>query len=340
MSSPAAVERNKKLPLSSVTPLYGLSTDTDRLVLTDDVTITRISEEQLQVLSADDVFIQHIRLYQPQHLPWKTVYLTPDQVTAVSEFCRTVGTDLWRGAAEGERPLLTFVFPVSQLLRAFQLFKPGRLVAGDTSFFVHTQAMGCTTLSLARCSEMSIDFQFVQQFSPQYQFKSEEVPFFLSFFHEFHTIWPTLQRYPQIDLALHRYAKESAMYGEAVDLIISLEALLVPEEEGIAYRLSQRVANLLGADAATRKELFRRVRECYGLRSKIVHGAKFKQKEISAAQQLDWLREIARRVLLSVMALAAEMELGSDFYASLNDMCFDDDLRRSIQAKASRLLHC
>jgi|SRR3984893_19209807 len=339
MSSPTSVESDRRLPLSSVTPLYGLSTDADQIDITDDVTITRISEEQLHVLSADDVFLHHIRLYQPQHLLWKTVYLSSDQVTSISEFCRAVGTDLQGGDAENALAFSSFVFPVSSLLRAFHLFKPGRFVAGDTSFFARMRETGCDTATLARCSEMSIDFQFVQQFSPRYQFISAEVPAFLSFVHAFYSIWPTLQKYPQIDLALHRYAKESAMYGEAVDLIISLEALLVPEDEGIGYKLSQRVANLLGPDAASRKELFIRVRDSYSLRSKIVHGAKFKEKDFNAAQQLDWLREITRRVLLSVMALATDKGLGSEFYASLNDMCFDDDLRQSIQAKASGLVH-
>jgi hypothetical protein len=136
-----------------------------------------------------------------------------------------------------------------------------------------------------------------------------------------------------------RYARESALYGDAVDLIISLEALLVPEEEGIAFRLAQRVANLLGQDAETRKELFRKLRDFYSVRSKIVHGAQFKRKEINAVQQLDWLREVTRRVLLSVMVLANDGGLDADLYGTLNDMCLDDDLRRSLQSKAVALLH-
>jgi hypothetical protein len=44
------------------------------------------------------------------------------------------------------------------------------------------------------------------------------------------------KKYPQIDLALYRYASESSRLGDAVELIISLEALLVPEEEGISFQ--------------------------------------------------------------------------------------------------------
>ena len=120
--------------------------------------------------------------------------------------------------------------------------------------------------------------------------------------------------------------------------MISLESLLVPEEEGIAFKLSQRVANLLGADARHRKELFKSVKDFYGLRSRTVHGAKVRPKEVNLGQQLDDLREITRKSILSVMALASESGMGQEFPLLLNDMCFDDDLRRSVQAKAAALL--
>ena len=332
--------RSTNVPLTSVTPLYGLVSEADVIVISDGVTITRISEERLEILSADDVFIDHIRLYQPQHLLWKTIELSSDQVTSIVEFSRTLETDLWRGGAENIPAVLAYVEPVSQLLRAFQLFKPGRFVAGDTSFFVRSQETDCKTLSLARCSEMSIDYQFVEQFAPHYVFNAAEVPFLLSFVQRLNAAWPRIQEFPQIDLALHRYSGESAQYGGVIELMISLEAVLVPETEGIAFRLSQRVANLLGRDAPSRNELFKQIKDFYGLRSKIVHGAKFRLKEITAAQLVDDLREITRRVLLSIMALAADADLDSAFYESLDGMCLDDNLRSSFQTKASVLLHC
>jgi hypothetical protein len=318
-----------------------LLSDTDVMSVTTGVTITRASEEHLSVLSPDDIFIDHIRLYRPQYLLWKMVDLSQEHVTSIAEFSRTLDADIWRGGAETDPAHLAYVEPVSQLLRAFQLFKPGRFVAGDTSFFVRHQKAGCNTLSLVRCSEMSIDYQFIQQSAPRFVFESSDAPFFLSFVERFSTAWRNVQKYPQLDLALHRYCKESAQYGDAIELMISLESLLVPEAEGIAFRLAQRVANLLGADAPSRKQLFKQIRDFYGLRSRIVHGAKIRSKEISAAQQIDALREITRRILLSVIALAIDVDLNADSYGLLlNELCFDDDLRRSVQAKASALLHC
>jgi hypothetical protein len=94
-------------------------------------------------------------------------------------------TDFWRGDSANAPPHLRYILPVVNLLNAFHLFKPGRLVAGDTSFFVQTQETDCTTLSLVRCSGMLIDFQFVRQFSTQYEFNCADVPFFLSFVAQF-----------------------------------------------------------------------------------------------------------------------------------------------------------
>src|ERR1022692_252722 len=340
MPPPTILTGNEPLPVRSVTPLYDFSTDVEPLVIMDDVEITRATDEHLRVFSSEDVFVQHVRLYQPQHLLWKTTYLTADQLALILGLTDSSDADPWRAASESPPWLANVIEPVADLLRVLHLFKPGRLVAGDTSFFVQTGETGCGTMSLVRCSEMSVDFHSVKQLSPHYEFNAGDIPFFLSFMVHLYEVWLKALKYPQIDLAMYRYARESSLYGEAVELMISLEALLVPEEEGIAFRLAQRVANLLGGDAKIRKEIFREIRDFYSVRSKIVHGAKFKRKEFDTVQKLDWLREITRRVLLSVMALAADVGLEPDLYVALNDMCFDDELRRSLQSKAARLLHC
>jgi len=184
-----------------------------------------------------------------------------------------------------------------------------------------------------------MDYQIVEQYRPHYEFNSADVRDFLTFYVRFLEVSLTIEEYPEIELAVSRYCKEAAQHGDVVDLMISLESLLVPEEEGIAFKLSQRVANLPGLDANYREELFKKVKDFYGLRSRTVHGAtKVRPREINLGQQLDDLREITRKVILSVMALAAESGMGQEFALLLNDMCFDDDLRTSLQARAALLL--
>jgi hypothetical protein len=43
---------------------------------------------------------------------------------------------------------------------------------------------------------------------------------FTSFVHKLHSLLPSLEKHSEIDLALYRYAKESAMYGEVIDLMM------------------------------------------------------------------------------------------------------------------------
>jgi len=56
---------------------------------------------------------------------------------------------------------------------------------------------------------------------------------------------------------------------------VVLEALFGPADgREITFRISQRIALFLGNDTAERIKLFDSARECYGTRSKAVHGAK------------------------------------------------------------------
>ena len=195
-------------------------------------------------------------------------------------------------------------------------------------------------IELSRIRESSSRTASSEIPSSSLEFNSSELRNFLIFLIQFYEASKTIDDNPEIVLAIGRYCKETAQHGDVIDLMIALESLLVPEEEGIAFKLSQRVANLLGPDAATRKHLFQKIKDFYGLRSKVVHGAKARPKEIRAQEQIDELREITRIIILSVIALASDSGVGAEFAARLNDMCLDDDLRRAMQEKASALMGC
>jgi len=86
--------------------------------------------------------------------------------------------------------------------------------------------------------------------------------------------------------------------------LTALEALLTNDSNTeLSYRLSLRVANLLGSEDAA-------------------------------------LREIVRRVILSVMALATSSELTQIRLEDLLDqLVFDETKRREVQRLASKFLH-
>jgi hypothetical protein len=332
-----------EVPLLTITPLYCLVTDADEIVLTDRVTITRYSEEQIKFLGEDDRFVRHLRLYVPQCLLWERSSVSLKQFKEMAEETAALaaehgtdnGDDIVRGADGRTSALRSQVNQLILFLRALQLYRRGRLVVGDSLFYF---AQPLPVRIIARCTDMTVDYQIVEQYRPSYEFNSSDIRDFLIFYVRFLEVSLTIAEYQEIELAVARYCKEAAQHGDVVDLVISLESLLVPEDEGIAFKLSQRVANLLGTDASRRKELFKSVKDFYGLRSRTVHGAKVRPKEINLGRQLDDLREITRKIILSVMALVSESGMGQEFPLLLNDMCFDDDLRSSVQAKAAALL--
>ena len=121
----------------------------------------------------------------------------------------------------------------------------------------------------------------------------------------------------------------------------ALEALITKSEEveGLTYRLGMRVANLLGRDANERKNIFRQVKQFYGLRSRIVHGAQHDDRLTKRLDELETMRELLRRVLLSVMALTTSGQKMSDVPDLLDELAFDEERRREVQGMASGFLH-
>jgi len=337
------------VPYVSVTPLYCLVTDEHEIHLSEGISITRFSAEQLEFSSNFPNFVRHLQLYPPQCLLWERNstplsnflllasemsslskdHLSKDHLGEINE------DDLVRSYAAPTSAVFPVMDSLVGLIRAFQFYRRGRLVVGDSFFyFLNPFHVGF----MQRCTEMTVDYQIMEQYKASYEFNSTDVEDFKSFLAAFIEAHQTINKYPELQLAIARYCKETAQHGDVIDLMIALEALLLAEEEGIVFKLSQRVANLLGPDAASRKQLFQKVKDFYSLRSKMVHGGKAKPKELKAQEQLDELREIARRAILAVIVLAREVGVGKEFAALLNDMCLDDDLRRVTQEKASILL--
>jgi len=107
-----------------------------------------------------------------------------------------------------------------------------------------------------------------------------------------------------IDLALSYYmrAHDEPFYREDISLIqlfIALEALFVrkEDEQSIKYRLSNRVATLLGEDPNGQKHIQENLKKLYELRGGIVHGSEMPNPDITH----DLLQELFEYVRLSIL---------------------------------------
>jgi hypothetical protein len=98
-----------------------------------------------------------------------------------------------------------------------------------------------------------------------------------------------------------------------LDIIIALEALILndttaPQERGeMRFRLSLRVAYLLGCSAQEMKNISGTVKKAYDLRSDVVHGGrgKFSKTEL---QVYNDIREILRRTARTLLFMSARGE--------------------------------
>jgi hypothetical protein len=88
-----------------------------------------------------------------------------------------------------------------------------------------------------------------------------------------------------------------------LDSITALEALLGGKDE-LTFKLSFRVASILGDSDDDRLELLSRMKQFYRTRSRIVHGGELRQPDLDLVTNDAPLRAVLRRVLLAVLHLS------------------------------------
>jgi hypothetical protein len=103
------------------------------------------------------------------------------------------------------------------------------------------------------------------------------------------------------NLALGRFAStftRARPEDRILDSWIGLEALLLDEHDELSYKISMRLAALIGHTPDERMAIFTEARKSYRARSRIAHGSS--QSDVVAAA--DSARELLRRALVSWMA--------------------------------------
>jgi Apea-like HEPN len=317
-------------PFATVTPLYHFSSQTNELFLDTGVYISKyVSDARF-----DAVMSRQLEVYEPDFLLWTDPVLL-GQIESIA--------DLVERGKQGDKSVIGQLTDwVSSLLVVFRLFKPGYLRAGET--FVVARAAEdepWRTLGSSRASLMVVDYGILGMQSTSYTLEIEEIPFFCAFTHGIFSVMDSLDQYPALSQALSLYSADNGDYLNAVGSMTALEALLTKKEEteGLTYRLALRIANLLGTEASSRKATFRQVKEFYNLRSKIVHGVTLDKKLLGRLSELDALREMVRRVLLSSMALYSEGTKPVDLPDVLDELALDEECRKRVGATASKFLH-
>lgn len=327
--------------ICSVTPLYGFSSDVSELAFAGGIRISQLDRwnepEKYYPWDTRDCFDEvvgnHLQVCAPDCLLWYNPVLTRD--ICVDDFARL--------REDGKRAELGKVFlsATAQLFWLFRLFKPGRLRAGET-FVVEFRRQDeyWETIGTGRAATTSVDYQRLAQKSAPYEFGSGELSFFESFKENLLPLLQIAEAVPALSLALNIYGGDNNQELDAITAVTALEALLTKkdEKEGLTYRLSMRIANLLGRDAEDRRRIFVETKSFYNLRSRLVHG-EVDAKLLNRLSEVSSLRETLRRVLLSVVALLPEDKKLANLPELLDDLAFDDEKRHQVHALADRFFH-
>ena len=338
-------------PFFAVSPLYAFSSDSEELSFGEIFRLVKYHSNLLLPLSADDILVKHLRLHEPDYLLWQRAPVESAVLRDMlkpSAFAEEGGTDKLEATLS-----VLFNFSATNFFRLLRLFKPGRLIAGDT-FVISSdnhsgEAVWETTFG-KRCSEVTIDYTVLGAQGGSYELLSSDLPFFDIFSKALLPQLELLQKAayagvpPPLEIALLLYNQDERQESVAVlNALTALEALLTNESNAeLSYRLSLRVANLLGFDEASRLNTFKEMKEFYDLRSKIIHGSasKLSPKLQNRFQSIDSLREILRRTILSVMALflntnSTEVRLDE----LLDQIVFDEARRKEVQGLAGKFLY-
>jgi hypothetical protein len=329
-------ESEKSSDAPCVTPLYHFSSDSSRLDIDKGISIRQFGDYPTSLF--DEEMQKNLGMREPDYLLWQDVFLPRDAPHLFSP------SDIGRISTQKEwQEFLVLVLePVREWLRVLRLFNPGRLHAGETFVLArrHDGERYETCLS-GRASDMTVDYFVLRSETKNYTLSSTEISSLRMFRKSLLPFLRKINSFPSVELALLLYGSDDGTQSDFMGAFTALEALLTKdgETEGLTYRLSMRIANLLGNDTDARKARFQDVRKLYNLRSKMVHGSPLPAKHRDPVGELDSLRETLRRVLLSVMALLSEGVRRDELPDLLDDLAFDDKKRKQVQATASKFLH-
>jgi hypothetical protein len=138
-----------------------------------------------------------------------------------------------------------------------------------------------------------------------------------------------------LDLALRSYMATYDRWppgadSRVLDAITAVEAVLDLGSE-IAFKLSFRMAGILGGDETDRAAIFREMKAYYDLRSKLVHGAALKKKHNALLADTERLRHLVRELLRGFVHLA--MTPGHGY----GKAWFQEELDVALQVESERV---
>lgn len=333
-------------------PLYGFTSDSDVIELTDSIQLEKYVPEKIErILERYEhpLFKKHMELFEPDYLLYKQ--------DLEAEFSLEQGHILRFGipgfGPSGSKAISTPFVQLDDLVDCLRLFKPGSFSIGATWVMLRMDLDEPITVGgevapavYAECNFFShgVSLQnLTKNQKPSYELLVAELLFFDKFRSSVKSIISKSNQWTRkVALGLGYFGRshhQQEVTYQLIDLFMSLEALLLQENDQLALRLALRGANLLAPDAKTRMDIYSTLRDFYNVRSRLVHGSELSPRQKELLGHVAELRELTRRLVLAFMSLALDAATDSSLYKLLDEMSLSDERRKELQERASRLLY-
>ena len=276
---------NSKLKFCASAPLEGFTSTVDEIQLDKNLRIVKISKENFAKLFG------LVRFGFP--IPQNKIFHFRFMLERIYETDKIIGE-------ENKKPKF---FPsqetkkiFNEVISALRLLKAG--VVGYN--FIQTIALDWDPIG-GILTNFGI---FTYPYFGHYKLENHEIENFKSLFQK-------IKNAPNfLDVSITRFnfaSDRERPEDKLIDYITAFESLFVKEKQELSYRLSVRVALLIGKDKQDRKQIFELIKKAYDLRSKIVHGLKYEKnvkindKNISIQEFVSKIEEILRTSIKSAL---------------------------------------
>ena len=142
----------------------------------------------------------------------------------------------------------------------------------------------------------------------------------------------SLEKYLSLALSHYNLAFWTEPKSSFLNLMICIEALYNTDPQELRYRISHRVANLLGRTEILRRRIFKNIQDLYSKRNRLVHG--LKPVEVTEEDR-ELLRTYSKHSLWALLNLGQKKK---DILEKIDDAIYDEKIRKNIQEKLEDIL--
>lgn len=255
---------SNEIEIERLTPICGFTTDTNNILLDENISIVKLSESEIIELlrlgiNIGDTFGQRNFIHEIHEFAIKVTYPLPKIIgdNANKEKIETNKYYIKRGQEQ-------------TVLNALRLFKDGIVYSLGT---VH-KSNSVFDKGVSYNPGIISKFFMINKF----QLAGNEKNNFLEFWEAYRRTEISEKHF--LSVAIRRFSQSNereSIEDKIIDLMISAEALFLSSggsfQGELKYRLSHRAAMFIEDEAEKQREVFNFMRKAYSVRSDIVHGS-------------------------------------------------------------------